>query len=368
MHRTRYLIGVLAVFLIGVPLHVWAKDKPESVSYVTHRLYNVMVHIIVVDLNDPTILVTPRIARNTPGRRQSFVSFMAEHQPLAQITGSYFSMTGPAYPIGDIVIGGKLRYDGPIGSALAIKPNNLAGIVNVPRYRKYNWKGYESVLQGGIRLVQNGKYALYPSTQGFRDPDLFRQATRTAVGIQQNNRLLLVAVGRGVSLVTMVKIMKALGCRDAMTLDGGTSTGLAFSTSPIYTPGRMISNVLMVTRRPPPPPQSEIRPTQPAQPEIGPYPPKPSISPKTESKAPGIGASMERAAGFNLTPMAFKELSWHRLPASLVNHPRFRYSSVGVMLAATRWSFTDPPAPAAQGIVPRRDLVALHMTLARWQD
>jgi hypothetical protein len=205
------------------------------------------------------VQVRPALARTVPGRGQSFHSFLAEYQPLAQVSGSYFSLSSWA-PVGDIVINGRLRYgSGGIGSALLVRPDNTAKIVNIPRGWLSSWQGYEMVLRGGVRLVQDGKYAVYPHDQGFRDPALFRQATRTAVGITPQQRLLLVAVGRGIQLSQLAAIMKALGCRDAMTLDGGTSTGLAYGTSVIFTPGRLLSNVLMVVERPAPAPTPPVK-------------------------------------------------------------------------------------------------------------
>ena len=43
--------------------------------------------------------------------------------------------------------------------------------------------------------------------------------------------------------------MKALGCRDAMNLDGGASSGLFFRGAYLTRPGRDISNGLLVMAR-----------------------------------------------------------------------------------------------------------------------
>jgi hypothetical protein len=141
-------------------------------------------------------------------------------------------------------------FRGPIGTALAIKSNNRAAMMNIPYGWPYSWPGYESVIKGGIRLLQNGQFATFPRRQGFRDPALFRRATRTAVGLDKKGRLLMVAVGKPIYLSDLASIMKGLGCRDAMSLDGGTSTGLAYGSSVIFSPGRTLSTVLMVVERP----------------------------------------------------------------------------------------------------------------------
>jgi hypothetical protein len=224
-----------------------------SVSYQIRTAAGVRAHVITADLRNPAVMVKPVLAYNTPGRGQSFIRFMARHQPLAQISGGYFSVAN-WLPIGDIVIDGKLRYRGQVGSALTIRTDNTAEIVDIPRGWTYSWPGCESVLRGGVRLLRHGAYAAYPRQQGFRDAGLFRLTSRTAVGITPQRRLLMVATGRNISLSTLACLMKGLGCTDAMSLDGGTSTGLAYGSRVIIAPGRMLSNVLIITERPEPPP------------------------------------------------------------------------------------------------------------------
>ncbi|MHB0935389.1 MAG: phosphodiester glycosidase family protein [Armatimonadota bacterium] len=246
--RSHLLLIVIALGLFAQQ----AYGNTSSVSYSKHWINRTRVHVVWVNLNDPTLKVTPVLAWNAIGKRQSFVSYLAVNQPLALMTGTFFSLKS-GYPVGDIVIGGTKVAEGRVGSALAIKPGNQASIIDVPHQWKYSWPGYESVLRGGIRLVENGKTTLAPRSQGFRDPALFRTATRTAIGLDSRNRLLMVAVNKGIYLRDMAGIMKALGCTAAMSLDGGTSTGLAYRNDVILMPGRMLPNVLAVLQRPPAP-------------------------------------------------------------------------------------------------------------------
>jgi len=246
--RQLYQLIMMVILVMVCSYHVFAA-MPDSVRYEVCTVANTRVHVITVDLTDPTILLTPAVAYDVVGKRQSFIGFLADRQPLAQITGSYFSLQS-GYPIGDLVIGSRQRFDGMVGSALAMKPDNTAEIKNIPYQWRYSWPGYESVVQGGIRLVQNGKYAVYPQQQGFRDPGLFRHATRTAVGLKNEKVMLLVGVNKEILLSQLAAIMKGLGCIDAMTFDGGTSTGLAYGSEVLITPGRTLANVLIVVKRP----------------------------------------------------------------------------------------------------------------------
>ena len=209
--------------------------------------------------------MTPALAYGVPGRRQSFARFLATQRPFAQMTGAYFGLRN-GFPVGDIVVDTRMCFDGFVGSALAIRPGNRAEMIDIPYRRGASWQGYESVIQGGIRLLNNGHNVLSPRSQGFRDPGLFRHAARTGVGITAQNKLLFVALRRGVLLSQFRDIMKSLGCKDAMTLDGGASTGLAFGSHIIIAPGRPLSNVLIVKQRPAPPqppaPSTEAAPVE----------------------------------------------------------------------------------------------------------
>ncbi len=256
----------IALAALLTMLQAQAGMQVNSVRYQVYRVNQIRVNVISVDLHDRSLLVTPALAYNRPGKRQSFISFLNAHQPLAQITGSYFSMRS-ALPIGDIVIDGQLRHMGPVGSALAIRHDNSAVIVNIPYNWYYSWPGFESVVKGGIRLVQEGRFAVFPRDQGFRDPDVFRAATRTAVGLRNAHNLVMVAVSRPIYLSQLAYIMLSLDCHDAMTLDGGTSMGMAFGSNIIHMPGRSLSNVLIVVRRPSPVAATPSAPVIAAQPE-----------------------------------------------------------------------------------------------------
>jgi hypothetical protein len=73
------------------------------------------------------------------------------------------------------------------------------------------------------------------------------------VGLRANNKLLMVAVTRPVTLSRLARLMKALGAVDALALDGGTSAALYYKGKTIVRPGRSLTNILAVyseSRRP----------------------------------------------------------------------------------------------------------------------
>jgi hypothetical protein len=96
------------------------------------------------------------------------------------------------------------------------------------------------VVSGGPRLVDHGRIAMRTRAEGFERPGLYGRFVaarnpRTLAGVTDTGALLLVTVdGRrpgysvGVSLPEAARLMKSLGARDALNLDGGGSTTMVF--------------------------------------------------------------------------------------------------------------------------------------------
>jgi len=94
------------------------------------------------------------------------------------------------------------------------------------------------VVSGGPRLIDRGRIAVRSQAEGFDRPGLYGRFVagrnpRTLAGITDIGTLLLVTVdGRrpgysaGMSLPEAARLMKSLGARDALNLDGGGSTAM----------------------------------------------------------------------------------------------------------------------------------------------
>ena len=93
---------------------------------------------------------------------------------------------------------------------------------------------------GGPRLLARGRISVAARPEGFAPleaPGFFgsfvaSRQPRTLAGVRADGRLLLVTVdGRrpgwsaGVTLREAARVMRSLGARDALNLDGGGSTG-----------------------------------------------------------------------------------------------------------------------------------------------
>jgi hypothetical protein len=124
-----------------------------------------------------------------------------------------------------------------------------------------------AVVNGGPRLVRGGHVDIPAYAEGFHWPERpeflyrfgVRRNPRTLAGVTANGRLLLVTVdGRrpghsvGASFAESAAIMRALGARDAVNLDGGGSTAMTVGSELVTWPSdpageRPIADALVLT-------------------------------------------------------------------------------------------------------------------------
>lgn len=123
---------------------------------------------------------------------------------------------------------------------------------DVPSHRHINWEGYESVLGCGPHLIRSGKIVVSETPEGFRDPHVFMAMSRSMLGYNSQGRLFLVSVEDCIRFKEMAAIMQALGCHEAMGLDGGASTAMYFRGKFIVPAGRPLVNLLVVYENVPP--------------------------------------------------------------------------------------------------------------------
>jgi len=86
-----------------------------------------------------------------------------------------------------------------------------------------------NVLGGGPLLLQDGRIVLQGTTEGFSAAFLSQGAPRTVVASDGRRLLLLTLEGvsdTGPTLAETAQLLQRLGLRDALNLDGGSSTGL----------------------------------------------------------------------------------------------------------------------------------------------
>ncbi len=112
-----------------------------------------------------------------------------------------------------------------------------------------DWAGVQEAMGCGPLLVRDGEVALSPEHEGFRDPKILTgSGDRSAVGVTNDGALLLVTCG-GATMTELASVMRAVGAHDAMNLDGGASSCLYYKGSYLVSPGRDISNAILICAR-----------------------------------------------------------------------------------------------------------------------
>jgi hypothetical protein len=220
---------------------------PSAVGQVSYtygaRVLGARVHYIVVNMAAEGVQVTPVYV---PGGAP-FSRMVAAYRPLVAINGTFFHLR-TRRPIGDIVIGGTHVHQGKLRTALVVQ-GPFATITTVPLGADLTGR-IDALLACGPRLLTNGRVTVYPRAEGFRDPRLFRPARRSVLGITRGGKLVLAVIITPVTLSKAARIMKALGCVDAMNLDGGGSSALYCAGRYFVRPTRPLVTALMVVRTP----------------------------------------------------------------------------------------------------------------------
>ena len=242
--RFRYPAAVSCAILLFT-----GQVEAASVRLIPSVVRGVPVNAIYVRLEDTAVHITAAVAGNGIGSNESFGDFMKRLQPTAAINGTFFCKSSWR-PIGDIVIDGRLVYFGGMGTALCVTADNKVEFVRTDFGRHADWSKYRTVIACGPRLITAGAVDVDPYRDGFRDSHVLGGGARTAVGLTYMNRLLLVNTRGGCTLSKLAAIMKDLGCTEAINFDGGASVAMFYRGKMISTPGRKLTNVLLVYENP----------------------------------------------------------------------------------------------------------------------
>jgi hypothetical protein len=220
----------------------------RSIRFWQTNVARVPVKVITVDLNDPNVKVSAVMARNGNGTSEPFRQMIDRANPNVAVTGTFFSLDN-LRPVGDIVIGGSLVHFGGMGTALCVTPGNKADMVSCQWGRHHDWSAYDFVCACGPRLLQQGRIVLDPHSERFRDKSMLAPNSRIAVGITSSNKLVFAMTRDAIYLGRLARVMRGLGCVEAMNLDAGTSTGFYYNGTTLARPGRKLTNMIVVYGR-----------------------------------------------------------------------------------------------------------------------
>lgn len=249
----------LALVCVSAPVAAApASAEAAPVRSATRTVLGVPVRVVAVDLADPQTRLTIGLANNAPRANSALESFGAESfgrlvsraNAAVVMNGTFFSKDHQRRVMGNVVRNGEVvKYSQweDAGTTFGLKAGNAPEMITARAEGKPDWQSHWFSLTCGPRLVKDGGVWLHPREEGFTDPHVLGVASRNALGYTRDGRTLyLVSFGRAVSLAHEARIMQALGCHQAMNLDGGTSKGLALHGRTVIRPSRALTNVIAV--------------------------------------------------------------------------------------------------------------------------
>lgn len=248
------------------PLIIKSSPSPnlnsiQPVQILQKTLLGIPFYQTLINLTDPENIITIGLANNAPQANssqksygdESFLKFVQRYPAAVIANGTFFSKDAQKRVMGNTVGEGKfLKYSRweNFGTTLGLKAGNRPEMITARLEGKPEWNQHWFSLTCGPRLIKQGKIWLAPKTEGFNDPHVLETGYRTAIGFPQTGKeLFLVSFLASLTLQQEAEVMKALGCYEAMNLDGGASEGLAYQGNIYINPGRNLTNVIVVYDR-----------------------------------------------------------------------------------------------------------------------
>lgn len=217
----------------------------KGVSYKKYVHGKFVYDTVWINLKDPNVRLAIQVPGGFPLSGEGFRGMVGESHPAAAITGTYFNMSTHV-PVGDIVMFGQIIHYGGIGTALAITKDNSATFKRVPLGYVIHWDNYDTVLAAGPTLLKDGVRDIHPEEESFSDKAILGRAVRCAIGLRDDGTMILLCSRGTVSLGELADTFKSMGCRDAMNLDGGSSSALYCNSSYYRLPKRALTNLFLV--------------------------------------------------------------------------------------------------------------------------
>ena len=196
---------------------------------------------------DAIAIFTPAYG-NTTGPH-SYTSAVVENQRVTQIVQGQARIPANGYTIvfGDsrwldcFKVGNQLSY------RLEYNRTDFSGGMRpgVP----ISWENVYTTIGAGPSLLKNGSITANGAAEGFSEGKITtNRGQRSFIGIRPD-RVLVMGTVPNVSIRELAEVAQKLGLTDAMNLDGGASSGLLYKGKYLTTPGRLLSNALVVTQQ-----------------------------------------------------------------------------------------------------------------------
>ncbi|KAM3099624.1 phosphodiester glycosidase family protein [Phormidesmis sp. 146-12] len=232
-----------------IPISV-SSSVPQTIQYESRLLSHSVVHIVKIPLQNQ-FEVMPVLSNAT----ETIEQFARREGAIAVINGGYFdpqNQQSTSY----VVVNGQVVADPKQNDRLMENPTlkpYLERILNRSEFRRYQCDQtiryafalhrdpvplgcrLESSLGGGPRLLPKltDEEEAFTDSQNGRDPiGINQRNARSAIGLTDTTIIwIMVAQTKpsdGMSLIELANLMKSLGVKTAMNLDGGSSSALYY--------------------------------------------------------------------------------------------------------------------------------------------
>lgn len=236
-------------------------STPEGIGY-QHITTDIPQSIHVLEVNPKKFSIKPARALDKCIGRETVLSLSMRKGAVAAINGGFFSIGGnhDGAPCGILKIEGEW-YGLPVKPRGAIGWRKDGQEVILDRLLTHleeidfqidpqtdqttskQWEGMDHIVGGIPLLIQKGEKITDFSPEKTIDTFLTQRHARTAIGILSNGNWVFVVVdGRqphlslGMTMDELADFMEALGCREALNLDGGGSSTFVYQNAVINQP------------------------------------------------------------------------------------------------------------------------------------
>ncbi|MBD2492718.1 phosphodiester glycosidase family protein [Nostoc sp. FACHB-280] len=230
----------------------------QTVQIKKAKINGISFYQTIIDLTDPQTFITIGLAKNATFANtqqkssgdEEFNKIVSRYRAAVIANGTFFAKNAQKTVMGNMVAGGRfLKYSQweNFGTTLGLRVGNQPEMITARADGKPEWHQHWFSLTCGPRLLRQGQIWLNPGLEGFKDPHVLGKGARTAIGFPADGKkLFLVNFDSSLSLQQTAQAMKAIGCHEAMNLDGGASKALAANNKILVPAGRPLTNVIVV--------------------------------------------------------------------------------------------------------------------------
>jgi exopolysaccharide biosynthesis protein len=162
----------------------------------------------------------------TPATDNETIAIMQNNQVISQQSGGKSGQIPFNIPTDGYLLafrGNAISANGlSVGTQVSLASNTIPADFNQ----------YANILGAGPLMIENGRLVLDSASEKFNKGFQQQNASRSAIAVNQNGKFLMIAVhnrvgGKGPTLTEMAALLKQLGAKEALNLDGGSSTALS---------------------------------------------------------------------------------------------------------------------------------------------